>query len=91
MAARRSPTSFQSRREQRPYEWDSRLGLSTANHPGQPGGMFTLTGLSHDERSKVAYGSGVHQRSSTMRSRKLAVLQQMLMPPPIHGDETATS
>jgi 2-oxoglutarate ferredoxin oxidoreductase subunit alpha len=72
----------------RPYEWDSRLGLSTRIIPGQPGGMFTVTGLAHDERSKVAYGSGVHQHSSAMRSRKLAVLQQMLMPPPIHGAES---
>jgi 2-oxoglutarate ferredoxin oxidoreductase subunit alpha len=72
----------------RPYEWDARLGLSTRIIPGQPGGMFTVTGLAHDERSKVAYGSGVHQHASAMRSRKLAVLQQMLMPPPVHGDET---
>ena len=72
----------------RPYEWDARLGLSTRIIPGQPGGMFTVTGLAHDERSKVAYGSGVHQHSSAMRSRKLAVLQQMLMPPPIHGAES---
>jgi len=72
----------------RPYEWDARLGLSTRIIPWQPGGMFTVTGLAHDERSKVAYGSGVHQHSSAMRSRKLAVLQQMLMPPPIHGAES---
>jgi 2-oxoglutarate ferredoxin oxidoreductase subunit alpha len=72
----------------RPYEWDARLGLSTRIIPGQPGGMFTVTGLSHDERSKVAYGSGVHQRGSTMRSRKLAVLQQMLMPPAVRGEES---
>lgn len=71
----------------RPYDWDARLGLSTRIIPGQPGGMFTLTGLAHDERSKVAYASDVHQRSSAMRSRKLAVLQQMLIPPAIHGDE----
>jgi 2-oxoglutarate ferredoxin oxidoreductase subunit alpha len=72
----------------RPYEWDARLGLSTRIIPGQPGGMFTVTGLAHDERSKVAYGSGVHQHASAMRSRKLAVLQQMLMPPAVHGAET---
>jgi 2-oxoglutarate ferredoxin oxidoreductase subunit alpha len=72
----------------RPYEWDARLGLSTRIIPGRPGGMFTVTGLAHDERSKVAYGSGVHQHSSTMRSRKLAVLQQMLMPPKIHGADS---
>jgi 2-oxoglutarate ferredoxin oxidoreductase subunit alpha len=71
----------------KPYEWDERLGLSTRTIPGQRGGMFTVTGLSHDERSKVAYGAGVHQRGSAMRSRKLAVFQQMLQPPPIHGDD----
>jgi len=71
---------------QRAYEWDERTGLSTRVIPGQPGGMFTVTGLAHDERSKVAYGAGVHQHSSAMRSRKLAVLQQMLIPPAINGD-----
>jgi 2-oxoglutarate ferredoxin oxidoreductase subunit alpha len=73
---------------QRPYEWNARMGTSTRAIPGQPGGMFTVTGLSHDERSKVAYDAGVHQRSTTMRSRKLAVLQQTLLPPTIYGDDT---
>jgi 2-oxoglutarate/2-oxoacid ferredoxin oxidoreductase subunit alpha len=72
---------------QRPYEWDPRAGLSPRIVPGQPGGMFTVTGLAHDENSRVAYSAGVHQRSSTMRSRKLAVLQQMLIPPKVNGDE----
>ncbi len=71
----------------RPYEWDSRMGTSTRAIPGQPGGMYTLTGLSHDERSKVAYGAGVHQHSTTMRSRKIAVLQQTLLRPTIYGDQ----
>ncbi|HEX9127982.1 MAG TPA: 2-oxoacid:acceptor oxidoreductase family protein, partial [Gemmatimonadaceae bacterium] len=57
---------------QRPYEWDARMGTSPRSIPGQPGGMFTVTGLSHDEGSKVAYGAGVHQRATAMRSRKLA-------------------
>ena len=48
--------------------------------------MFTVTGLAHDEWSKVAYSAGVHQHSSEMRSRKLAVLQQMLIPPAVQGD-----
>jgi 2-oxoglutarate ferredoxin oxidoreductase subunit alpha len=71
----------------RPYEWDPMTGLSARAIPGQPGGMSTLTGLSHDERSKVAYDPSVHQRSTTMRSRKLAVFQQTLLAPAIHGDE----
>jgi 2-oxoglutarate ferredoxin oxidoreductase subunit alpha len=72
---------------QKPYGWDPRTGLSRRIVPGQPDGMHTVTGLSHDENSKVAYGSGVHQRASAMRSRKLAVLQQTLKPPPVYGAE----
>jgi 2-oxoglutarate ferredoxin oxidoreductase subunit alpha len=70
----------------RPYEWDPRTGLSRRFVPGQPGGMFTATGLSHDEASKVAYGPEVHMRGSRMRSRKIAVLQSMLEPPEVFGD-----
>ena len=69
----------------KPYAWNPDTGLSTRIIPGQPGGMFTLTGLSHDEGSKVAYSSGIHQRASTMRSRKLAVLSELLVPPSPHG------
>jgi 2-oxoglutarate ferredoxin oxidoreductase subunit alpha len=72
----------------KPYAWDAKTGLSTRIIPGQPGGMFTLTGLAHDESSKVAYSAGVHQRSSAMRSRKLAVLQSTLVPPTVYGAET---
>ena len=73
---------------QQPYGWDRETGLTTRIIPGQAGGMFTLTGLSHDEGSKVAYSSGIHQHSSAMRSRKLAVLQGMLTPPPVYGPES---
>jgi len=72
---------------QKAYEWNPVTGLSPRVIPGRAGGMHTVTGLSHDEGSKVAYSSGVHQRATTMRSRKLAVLQSMLTPPPVHGDE----
>jgi 2-oxoglutarate/2-oxoacid ferredoxin oxidoreductase subunit alpha len=68
------------------YDWDPATGLSTRIVPGQPGGMFTLTGLEHDSRSKVAYSSGIHAQSSAMRSRKLAVLQSMLLKPEVNGD-----
>jgi 2-oxoglutarate/2-oxoacid ferredoxin oxidoreductase subunit alpha len=71
----------------RPYEWDPKTGLSRRFIPGQPGGMHTMTGLHHDENSRVAYSSDIVQRSSTMRSRKLAVLQQALTTPEVYGDE----
>lgn len=71
----------------RAYDWDLQMGISARAIPGQPGGMFTVTGLSHDESSKVAYGAGVHQHSTSMRSRKLAVLQQTLLPPAVYGDD----
>jgi 2-oxoglutarate ferredoxin oxidoreductase subunit alpha len=70
----------------RAYEWDPATGLSRRFIPGQPGGMHTVTGLSHDERSCVAYDAEIHQRGSRMRSRKLAVLQQSMTPPPVNGD-----
>jgi 2-oxoglutarate ferredoxin oxidoreductase subunit alpha len=72
---------------QKPYGWNAETGLSRRIIPGQAGGMFTLTGLSHDEGSKVAYSSGIHQKSSAMRSRKLAVLQGLLAPPTPYGAE----
>ncbi|MEE8361597.1 MAG: 2-oxoacid:acceptor oxidoreductase subunit alpha [Gemmatimonadales bacterium] len=71
----------------RPYEWDAEAGVSRRIIPGQPGGMYTVTGLSHDESSKVAYSPDVHQHASAMRSRKLAVFQGTLKPPPVYGDD----
>jgi 2-oxoglutarate/2-oxoacid ferredoxin oxidoreductase subunit alpha len=71
----------------RPYDWDVKTGLSRRFIPGQPGGMHTLTGLQHDENSRVAYSSDVVERSSAMRSRKLAVLQQALTVPDVYGDD----
>ena len=70
---------------QKPYDWNKETGLSERIIPGRPGGMFTLTGLSHDDRSKVAYSSDIHQHSSAMRSRKMAVLQSLLKPPAVYG------
>jgi 2-oxoglutarate/2-oxoacid ferredoxin oxidoreductase subunit alpha len=72
----------------RPYDWDQRTGLSKRFVPGMPDVMFTATGLAHDEGSKVAYTSDVNQRGMDMRSRKLAVLQSMLTPPTVVGDES---
>ncbi len=70
-----------------PYQWDADAGLSRRIIPGQPGGMYTVTGLAHDEMSKVAYGPDVNQRGCVMRSRKMAVFQGTLRPPKVHGDE----
>jgi 2-oxoglutarate ferredoxin oxidoreductase subunit alpha len=70
----------------RPYDWDPKTGLSRRFVPGQANGMHTVTGLAHDENSKVAYASDINQRGAAMRSRKLAVLQQALTPPSVYGD-----
>ena len=72
----------------RAYDWDPQRGISPRVIPGQPGGMFTATGLSHDEWSHVGYTPDVHERGCQMRSRKLAVFQQMLKPPAVNGDPT---
>jgi len=71
----------------RPYDWNPDTGLSRRFIPGAPGGMHTLTGLAHDEGSKVAYTTDVVQRSMTMRSRKMAVFQSTLQPPKVNGPE----
>jgi 2-oxoglutarate ferredoxin oxidoreductase subunit alpha len=71
----------------RPYEWDERLGLSRRFVPGQPGGMFVATGLCHDEGSRVTYAPEVNQKGCEMRSRKIAVFQQTLLPPPVSGPD----
>jgi 2-oxoglutarate ferredoxin oxidoreductase subunit alpha len=71
-----------------PYDWDTQLGLSKRIIPGQPGGMHIVTGLSHDERSKIGYSPDVHQRGCQMRARKMAVFQQTLKKPQLHGDDS---
>jgi 2-oxoglutarate ferredoxin oxidoreductase subunit alpha len=69
----------------RPYAWDVERGLSARAVPGQPDAMHTVTGLSHDERSRVAYTPDVHELGCQMRARKMAVLQRALQPPVVHG------
>ena len=69
------------------YDWDEETGLSQRPIPGQPDGMYVLTGLSHTNHSKVAYDSDTNQTTSELRSRKLAALQSTLKPPVVHGDE----
>jgi 2-oxoglutarate ferredoxin oxidoreductase subunit alpha len=71
-----------------PYDWNEQTGLSRRFVPGTPGGMHTLTGLAHDENSKVAYASAINQKSSAMRSRKMAVLHSTLRPPTVYGAES---
>jgi 2-oxoglutarate ferredoxin oxidoreductase subunit alpha len=68
-----------------PYGWDPGTGLARRFIPGQAGGEHTVTGLAHDERSKVAYDSAVNERASTMRSRKIAAFQSTLVRPEVNG------
>jgi len=70
----------------KPYDWDPKTGLSRRVVPGQPGGEHTVTGLAHDERSKVAYDADTNQRAMEARSRKIAAFEQTLLPPLVNGD-----
>ncbi|MCK5697148.1 MAG: 2-oxoacid:acceptor oxidoreductase subunit alpha [Gammaproteobacteria bacterium] len=70
------------------YDWDDQTGLSQRPIPGQPDGMYVLTGLSHTEHSKVSYNSETNQITSQHRSRKIAALQSTLKAPIIHGVES---
>jgi 2-oxoglutarate ferredoxin oxidoreductase subunit alpha len=69
-----------------PYAWDPQTGLSQRPVPGQRGGHYVLTGLAHDEHSRVAYESAINQRAMRMRSLKLATLKRSLKPPTVYGD-----
>lgn len=71
-----------------PYEWDEKTGLSRRLIPGQPGGMCVTTSLNHTPEGRVAHSYYLNQRNHTMRSRKLAALQQTLKPPVVYGPET---
>jgi len=71
-----------------PYAWDGATGLSQRPVPGQKHGVYVLTGLAHDENSKVAYESAINQRSMEARSRKLSTLHKTLRPPKTYGDES---
>jgi 2-oxoglutarate ferredoxin oxidoreductase subunit alpha len=72
----------------RPYDWDPVTGLSRRFSPGQPGGMHTLTGLAHDEASRVAYDPEINEKGLHARSLKLAALQKTLTPPPVFGGDS---
>jgi len=69
-----------------PYAWDEETGLSARPVPGRRGGEYTLTGLAHTRKSKVAYDPTSNQAGCEARSRKLATLQRALVPPTVHGD-----
>lgn len=73
---------------ERPYDWEQDTGLSQRIVPGQPGGMHTVTGLNHDQDSKVDYRPKANQLGCSMRSRKLALLHETMSPPPIYGDDS---
>ncbi len=71
----------------RPYEWNEQTGLSKRPIPGQKGGEYTLTGLTHSMEGKVSYDPEINQRSAAMRSRKLAAFGRTLKTPKVKGDE----
>ncbi|MCB0549067.1 MAG: hypothetical protein KDD19_15920, partial [Phaeodactylibacter sp.] len=69
-----------------PYGWDDKTGLSQRPIPGQAGGEYTLTGLAHSAAAKVTYLPEINQKTSALRSRKLATFGRTLKPPKVNGD-----
>jgi 2-oxoglutarate ferredoxin oxidoreductase subunit alpha len=84
-----SPPVDQSpwKKDVKPYDWNQETGLSRRPIPGQPDGMYRLTGLAHDDKSQVSYNPDNNQLTSALRSRKLAAFKKTLKPPKVHGDE----
>ncbi len=70
-----------------PYDWDEKTGLSRRIIPGQPGGLFRVTGLAHTREGHVAYGAGVNQEGCDKRSLKVATFQKTLKTPRVYGPE----
>lgn len=68
------------------YDWNDTTGIARRIIPGQPNGMYTLTGLAHNRKSGVAYDSAVNQEGVMHRSLKLAALQKTLKTPSVYGD-----
>jgi len=75
------------KKEVGPYQWDPETGLSKRPIPGQEGGQYTVTGLAHTMKGSVSYLPEENQRSTEMRSRKIATFQKTLNPPEINGAE----
>ena len=73
--------------ELEPYAWDASTGLSRRFVPGQPNGMYTLTGLAHDMAASVAYDPDANEQGIHARSLKLAALQRTLKTPSVFGDD----
>ena len=71
-----------------PYDWDPVTGYSQRPVVGQKNGAYTLTGLAHDENSKIAYDSPINQRSMAARSHKLAAFQKTLKAPEVFGGDS---
>jgi 2-oxoglutarate ferredoxin oxidoreductase subunit alpha len=71
-----------------PYSWDEKTGLSERPIPGMRGGEYILTGLAHNQNSKIAYDTASNQEGMDMRSRKLAALAATLKPPEVHGEDS---
>ena len=72
----------------KPYDWDPRTGIARRIIPGQPKGMYCVTGLAHDRASRVAYDPDINQEGLRHRSLKLAALQKTLKLPPLFGEES---
>jgi len=70
------------------FSWDPNTGLSRRPVPGQRGGQYVLTGMTHDEEGHIAYTSSINQRAMDMRSRKLSVLASALKPPQVYGGDS---
>lgn len=50
---------------------DTKTGVSPRSKPGTPNGMYTTTGLEHNERGKPQYDGALHIKMSDMRYRKM--------------------
>ncbi|HUF04565.1 MAG TPA: 2-oxoacid:acceptor oxidoreductase subunit alpha [Aridibacter sp.] len=68
---------------------DTDTGISPWVIPGEPGALYSVTGLEHSETGNPNFDAQVHLRMQEKRYRKFDTLRKELPKPQILGDEDA--
>ncbi len=68
---------------------DTDTGISPWAVPGEPGVLYSVTGLEHSETGNPNFDAGVHLRMTEKRYRKFDSMRKDLPAPRIIGDEDA--
>jgi len=68
---------------------DTESGISPWVVPGEPGALYSVTGLEHSETGNPNFDAGIHVKMTEKRYRKFESMKKELPRPRIIGDEDA--